>query len=228
MPQPAFRTSVKPNSLPAAQPKSSLPRAVFNGRAGAGGRSKPTPRVRIQANLRDEPEVPAEEPEAQEADGDKAQEGEQEEKEDEAQAPVNDEAAKKKAAKKAKQHPQKIINQLWKNYDPVYLGRVTKVLPDSVPVATTPKSQPQKSHHTSGSYQEARAQCERDVQRIITECRALNQKYSDVHFDIERDLKVNGNRDCLDGLVVDEQETYWPQDVKRVTVRSYFFDCSGY
>ncbi len=35
--------------------------------------------------------------------------------------------------------------------------------------------------------------------KIVKECRRLNQKYRDLHFDLEFDLKSN-RRDCLDSL----------------------------
>ena len=65
------------------------------------------------------------------------------------------------------------------------------------------------------SYDEARAECIRDVDRIIKECRRTNQKYRDLHFDIEWDLK-SGQRNCLDGLRNSHNEMK-PKGVKRVT-----------
>lgn len=138
-------------------------------------------------------------------------------------APQADEDGLKKKKKQPKLHPQERIHQIWKNYEPEYLGKVTKILPEPVPIADKPKTKPQKSLSTAESYQQARAQCEIILKAIVDECLALNQKYTDVHFDIERDLKVTRQRNCLLGLVFDEDEANddgnWPKDVKRVTVR---------
>lgn len=55
------------------------------------------------------------------------------------------------------------------------------------------------------------------VHRIVQECQRVNQKYTDVHFDIEYDLKC-GRRDYLDGLnTLDDYMR--PKGVKRITVR---------
>lgn len=133
----------------------------------------------------------------------------------------DDEEPKKK--KKSKLHPQERIHQIWKSYEPEYLGKVTKILPEPVPVADKPQTKPQKSLNASESYLQARAQCEETVKAIVEECLALNQKYTDVHFDLERDLKVTCQKNCLLGLVYDDEEaandSSWPKDVKRVTVR---------
>jgi hypothetical protein len=52
---------------------------------------------------------------------------------------------------------------------------------------------------TQQSYEEAAAQCRHKVAQIVKECRRVNQKYRDPHFDLEIDLKLN-RRDCLDSL----------------------------
>lgn len=49
------------------------------------------------------------------------------------------------------------------------------------------------------SYDEAAALCRAKVDKLIQECRRLNQKYRDPHFDLEFDLKT-GRRDCLESL----------------------------
>lgn len=130
-------------------------------------------------------------------------------------APPQSEFGKKK--KKPKLHPQERINKLWKNYDPEYLGKVTRILPEPVPASTASKSTAPKSQNAAESYREARAHCEQSVRKIIDECQAVNQKYTDVHFDLERDLKVTMKRDCIDGLVQDDEDRDTPDDVKRVT-----------
>lgn len=52
---------------------------------------------------------------------------------------------------------------------------------------------------TQQSYEEAAEQCQRKVGQIIKECRRVNSKYRDPHFDLEFDLKFC-RRDCLDSL----------------------------
>jgi Calpain family cysteine protease len=52
---------------------------------------------------------------------------------------------------------------------------------------------------TQASYEEAAAKCKAKVEKIVKECRRINQKYRDPHFDLEFDLKL-GRRDCLESL----------------------------
>ena len=49
------------------------------------------------------------------------------------------------------------------------------------------------------SFKEAAALCRAKVAKIVEECRRVNQKYRDPHFDLEFDLKT-GRRDCLESL----------------------------
>lgn len=72
---------------------------------------------------------------------------------------------------------------------------------------------------TEASYEDAAATCRAKVEKIVKECRRINKKYRDPHFDIEVDLKLNCN-DCLYSL--SNVEGYQPgldltpQSVKRV------------
>lgn len=52
---------------------------------------------------------------------------------------------------------------------------------------------------TEQSYEAAANQCRRKVAQIVSECRRVNQRYRDPHFDLEIDQKLN-RRDCLDSL----------------------------
>lgn len=60
------------------------------------------------------------------------------------------------------------------------------------------------------------------MEKIVAECRRLNQKYRDPHFDLEFDLKF-GRRDCLEclwngkGRTAPAQSSLKPLAVKRVT-----------
>lgn len=120
--------------------------------------------------------------------------------------------------KKKKIHPQDAVKQLWKNYDPEYHGKVTRILPEPVPTDTADKTKPQKSLNAAESYKAAKTACEHAVRMIIGECIATNQKYTDIHFDLESDLKVTRRRDCIDGLTQDEDDRDDPSDVKRIAV----------
>lgn len=52
---------------------------------------------------------------------------------------------------------------------------------------------------TEQSYEAAADQCRRKVAQIVSECRRVNQRYRDPHFDLEFDLRLN-HRNCLDSL----------------------------
>lgn len=74
---------------------------------------------------------------------------------------------------------------------------------------------------TTASFDEAAAICRAKVEKIVKECRRINKKYRDPHFDIEMDLKCN-YRDCLESLTNGSDPTsrpggsLQPQSVKRV------------
>lgn len=67
------------------------------------------------------------------------------------------------------------------------------------------------------SYEEAAKICKEKVEKIVKECRRVNQKYRDPHFDIEFDLKWGVNN-CLTELAAtaDAAPTFEPGSVKRV------------
>ena len=121
-----------------------------------------------------------------------------------------------------KQLPQKNIDELWEAFNTKYPGKVHSILPNNVYAETKAAKAPKGIVHgqkAGKSYDEAAAECRHAVEKIAKECRRVNMKYRDVHFDIESDLK-RGIRDCLDGLVRGES-TYdlTPKSCKRVTVR---------
>ena len=120
-----------------------------------------------------------------------------------------------------KQPPQKTVDQLWDAFTTKYPGKVHSVLPNNVYAESKAAKVPKGVVHgekTGKSYDEAVSECKSAVEKIAKECRRVNMKYRDPHFDIEFDLKMNV-RDCLDGLVRGES-TYElsPKSVKRVTV----------
>ena len=115
--------------------------------------------------------------------------------------------------------PQENVKRFWDKFNSKYPGKVVQVLPHNPhalkKAANAPKGAIQQ--RAAKSYEEASAECERNVQRIVKECRRVNQKYRDPYFDIEWDLKSN-RRNCLNGLANDLQGGL-PKGVKRVTVR---------
>lgn len=117
-----------------------------------------------------------------------------------------------------KQAPQKNIDELWDAFTTKYPGKVHSILPNNV-YAETKAAKASKGvargQKTGKSYDEARAECRHAVDKIAMECRRVNMKYRDPHFDIEFDLK-HGIRDCLDGLVREDRELS-PKSCKRVT-----------
>ena len=68
------------------------------------------------------------------------------------------------------------------------------------------------------SYDQAVSECRHAVEKIAKECRRVNHKYRDPHFDIEWDLKEH-YRDCLWSLDKYANDNLCPRSVKRVTVR---------
>lgn len=124
-------------------------------------------------------------------------------------------------------HPQDALTTFWRtNFDPEYLGKITRILPSSLvePRPAILRPLDESSHASPYSYDHAKARCIRDINRIVRECRALNKRYTDTHFDIERDLKITRRRDCLDGLhntlvsgTADWSVSGQPHDVKRVS-----------
>jgi len=74
-----------------------------------------------------------------------------------------------------------------------------------------------KGENAVASYAEAVASCKDKVAKIVKECKRVNQKYRDPHFDIEFDLKW-GVRDCLTQLAntPDIDSGFRPGSVKRV------------
>lgn len=85
------------------------------------------------------------------------------------------------------------------------LGIVTTILPKNVLAERLAKRSAAKdlaggrSRTASTSYEEAAALCRAKVDKIVAECRRVNQKYRDTHFDLEYDLRT-GHRYCLESL----------------------------
>ncbi|MCJ1402545.1 hypothetical protein MMC11_005765 [Xylographa trunciseda] len=124
----------------------------------------------------------------------------------------------KKHRKPKLQTPQQTVNEFWNVFTTKFPGRVDRVLPDNVYAKSKAATEPRGVVHGQAalkSYDETRAECTRAVEKIAKECRRVNMRYRDPHFDIEFDLKQNKN-DCLQGLVSGNDEPLQPQSVKRV------------
>ncbi|KAJ6128874.1 hypothetical protein N7471_010091 [Penicillium samsonianum] len=116
------------------------------------------------------------------------------------------------------QAPQESVKQFWEQFNTKHPGKVYTVLPDNPYARTRAKHVPSgriQGHEAVKSYEQARQECQKSVDRIVKECERVNQKYSDPHFDIELDLK-SGRRHYLDGLDKPNTEMR-PRGVKRVT-----------
>ncbi|KNG50856.1 calpain-like protein [Stemphylium lycopersici] len=122
-----------------------------------------------------------------------------------------------------KQAPQRNIDEFWNKFTTKHPGKIFTILPDNLYAKRAAAHAPRGSIpgvNALASYEEAKEACTRKVAKIVKECRRLNQKYRDPHFDIEADFKRSQAfpetpADCLSGLN-EEQTDFHPQSVKRV------------
>ncbi|KAL8809525.1 MAG: hypothetical protein Q9223_003033 [Gallowayella weberi] len=121
-------------------------------------------------------------------------------------------------SKKVKKRvPQRNVDEFWDKFTTKFPGKIYSILPSDVYAKTKAAQSPVGLVHgqaTGKSYDEAAADCKKAVDCIARECRRVNLKYRDPHFDIEFDLKRN-KRDCLDSLS-GAGSTLTPKSVKRV------------
>ena len=118
-----------------------------------------------------------------------------------------------------KRVPQRNVDEFWDNFTTKFPGKIHSILPSNVYAKTKAAHSPVGLVHgraTHRSYDEAVADCRAAVDTIARECRRVNLKYRDPHFDIEFDLKRN-RRDCLDALDGAGKDLN-PKSVKRVPV----------
>ncbi|KAL8666873.1 MAG: hypothetical protein Q9202_001113 [Teloschistes flavicans] len=120
-------------------------------------------------------------------------------------------------AKKVKKRvPQRNVDEFWDKFTTKFPGKIYSILPENVYAKTKAAQSPAGLVHgqaTGKSYEQAAADCRAAVTKIAKECRRVNLKYRDPHFDIEFDLKRN-RRDCLDSL--SRESDLGPKSVKRV------------
>ncbi|KAJ5899543.1 hypothetical protein N7495_004287 [Penicillium taxi] len=117
-----------------------------------------------------------------------------------------------------RQPPQESVKQFWEQFNTKYPGKVYTILPDNPYARTRARRVPNgviQGEEAVQSYEQARRECQKSVDRISKECKRVNQKYTDPHFDIELDLKFR-RRYYLDELDKLNEEMR-PRGVKRVT-----------
>jgi hypothetical protein len=126
----------------------------------------------------------------------------------------------------ARKHaPQRSIDQFWDKFTTKHPGKIFTILPDNLYAKRAAAHAPKGSIpgvNALASYDQAVASCRNKVAKIVKECRRLNQKYRDPHFDIEADFKrsqalPDTPADCLTGLDK-ERADFQPMSVKRVEV----------
>ncbi|KAI8964309.1 cysteine proteinase [Daldinia sp. FL1419] len=121
--------------------------------------------------------------------------------------------------KPKKQTPQEAIDEFWEKFTTKAPGKATTVIPHNEYAEKAAKrSTKAVGTNTQTSYEEAAAVCQAKVAKIVKECRRVNQKYRDPHFDLEIDLKW-GSRDTLESLcnTKEKADSYFkPKSVKRV------------
>ncbi|KJZ70831.1 hypothetical protein HIM_09790 [Hirsutella minnesotensis 3608] len=143
------------------------------------------------------------------------------------------------SSKRPKQQaPQAAVDEFWAKFNTTTPGKATTVLPQNQQLVdrvvrrnATPSSSSAAdgttetetvTRTTQASYDEAAAVCRAKVAKIIKECRRINKKYRDPHFDLESDLKL-GRRDCLESLANRKAargrpgSSFCPRSAKRVT-----------
>ncbi|KAG9228919.1 hypothetical protein BJ875DRAFT_363172, partial [Amylocarpus encephaloides] len=128
------------------------------------------------------------------------------------------------APKKPKrQAPQGTIDEFWAKFDSKTPGKASTILPKNTyakKASEKASKKPSKGESAVSSYEEAARICKEKVEKIVKECKRVNQKYVDKHFDIEFDLKWE-QYDTL-ATLTDSPETAGPQcqplpgSVKRV------------
>ncbi|UKZ76748.1 hypothetical protein TrVFT333_004458 [Trichoderma virens FT-333] len=100
------------------------------------------------------------------------------------------------------QTPQEAIDEFWAKFTTKAPGKATTVIPQNPYTARVARKNAKaasSSTTTQASYETAAAMCRAKVEKIVQECRRVNKKYRDPHFDLEADLKLC-RRDCLESL----------------------------
>ena len=120
--------------------------------------------------------------------------------------------------------PQRVIDRFWKRFTTKHPGKPFTILPDNLYAKRAAILASQKAglpNNAIKSYEQAAAACKAKVEKIVQDCRRLNQKYKDPHFDIEFDFMQwqwdRRTEDCLVPLGADPAHLR-PMSVKRIEV----------
>lgn len=120
--------------------------------------------------------------------------------------------------------PQESIDKFWKTFTAKHPSKPFTVLPDNLyakraAIHSSRKAPPSKN--AVAPYEQAASSCRAKVEKIVRDCRRLNQKYTDPHFDIEFDFMrwrwFERVEDCLAAIDADYAGLR-PMSVKRVEV----------
>ena len=119
---------------------------------------------------------------------------------------------------------QQSIDKFWKKFTTKNPGKLFTVLPDNLYAKRAAVQASRKAgtlKNAIASYEQAAAICKAKVEKIVQDCRRLNQKYKDAHFDIEFDFMqwqwYQRTEDCLVALSADHAHLR-PMSVKRIEV----------
>ena len=119
---------------------------------------------------------------------------------------------------------QQSIDKFWKKFTTKNPGKLFTVLPHNRYAQRAVIEASRKAgtlNNAVASYEEAAKTCKAKVEKIARDCRRLNQKYKDAHFDIEFDFMswqyCRRTEDCL--VALSEDHTHLrPMSVKRIEV----------
>ena len=130
-----------------------------------------------------------------------------------------DEQPPRRRLQKDKRSPQQIVDTFWAGFSASNLGKITKILPDNYhakSVLQRPDAD-EGCHGAVESYEEAARICKEKVKKIVKECRRINQRYRDPHFELGQDFDHIDCDDALRGLVFEYGDSkHDPKSVKRV------------
>ncbi|KAL9094954.1 MAG: hypothetical protein Q9165_002904 [Trypethelium subeluteriae] len=119
--------------------------------------------------------------------------------------------------------PQRAIDAFWKKFSLSSPAKVFTILPHNqrssreARLTRHAKTDTKQGQPVSVSYDKAVAECRAKVDTIKKECYALNQKYRDPYFNIEKDWWVDNN--CFNDTLMalgDEKMELVPLSVKRI------------
>jgi hypothetical protein len=116
--------------------------------------------------------------------------------------------------------PQQVLYDFWDSFIVKSPGKVTSIFPHSLYANLLPpkraEDRPAVDRDAAESYETAAAECRKKVQRIVSECRRTNEKFTDPDFDIEDDFEYG---DCLHGLLcMDDYDAEEVEEEPRLSV----------